>query len=211
MLQFCSLYSGSSGNSFLIKSNNTNILIDSGVSARKIVDGLTSINMSISDIQAILVTHEHIDHTRSLHTLSSKYNLPVYANSKTWSALKDKKDKIAEISAVFFDEDKILNDGQNITYLADILNADVHNAITALTENKFDLEVTDADKMILPLFTCYLQKLYIYPKYRNKGYAKYIFTNLEDIFNHSFNVHIHTFITNSQRIIVPDIEGQSLD
>jgi len=102
MLQFCSLYSGSSGNSFLVKSDNTNILIDSGVSAKKIINGLTSINMSISDVQSILVTHEHIDHTQSLGTLSSKYDLPVYANSKTWDSLKEKRDKIAEKNQKIF-------------------------------------------------------------------------------------------------------------
>ncbi|MCL2382775.1 MAG: MBL fold metallo-hydrolase [Oscillospiraceae bacterium] len=102
MLQFCSLYSGSSGNSFLIKSDHTNILIDSGVSAKKIIDGLTSINLSITDIDAILITHEHIDHVRSLNTLSSKYNLPVYANIKTWDALKEKKDSISDSNKKIF-------------------------------------------------------------------------------------------------------------
>ena len=66
MLQFCSLYSGSSGNSFLVKSDNTAILIDSGVSSKKIIQALDSVDMSIDHISAILVTHEHIDHTRSL-------------------------------------------------------------------------------------------------------------------------------------------------
>jgi len=102
MLQFCSLYSGSTGNSFLIKNNTTNILIDSGVSAKKIIEGLASINISISDIHAILITHEHIDHCRCLDTLSSKYNLPVYANAKTWSALKEKQDKIASHNKKIF-------------------------------------------------------------------------------------------------------------
>ena len=65
-MQFCSLYSGSSGNSFLIKSDDTSILIDSGVSVKKIAEALDSVDTSINNIAAILVTHEHIDHTRSL-------------------------------------------------------------------------------------------------------------------------------------------------
>jgi len=96
MLQFCSLYSGSSGNSFLIKSENTAILVDSGVSVKKITTALDSANISINNIEAILVTHEHIDHTRSLGMLSAKYNIPVYANSKTWDYLGNGKDKIAD-------------------------------------------------------------------------------------------------------------------
>jgi len=107
MLQFCSLYSGSSGNSFLIKSDNTAVLVDSGVSTKKIVEALDSVGTPIDNIEAILVTHEHIDHTRSLGMLSSKYNIPVYANTKTWDSLKNEKDKIADVNKKTF---KILED-----------------------------------------------------------------------------------------------------
>ena len=58
MLKFFSLYSGSTGNSLLLQSEHSNILIDSGVSAKKIVDGLEQIGNSISNIDAILVTHD---------------------------------------------------------------------------------------------------------------------------------------------------------
>lgn len=87
MLQFCSLYSGSSGNSLFVKSNDTKILIDAGVSGKKISLALEQIGSNINEISAILVTHEHKDHVLSLATLSKKYNIPVYANEKTWKAL----------------------------------------------------------------------------------------------------------------------------
>ena len=93
MIKFCSLYSGSSGNSLYVENNETKILIDAGVSGKKIVNALASLNVDISDINGILVTHEHIDHTLSLPVLSKKYNIPVYANKKTWMALPS--DKIA--------------------------------------------------------------------------------------------------------------------
>lgn len=64
-MKFCSLYSGSTGNSLFIQGNQTKILVDSGVSAKKIEEALDSININIKDINAILVTHEHIDHIRS--------------------------------------------------------------------------------------------------------------------------------------------------
>ena len=96
MLKFCSLYSGSSGNCSFIQSENINILVDAGVSGKKIVDALASINVAIEDISAILITHEHSDHTQSIATLSKKYNIPVYANKKTWEAMQDKKDKISK-------------------------------------------------------------------------------------------------------------------
>lgn len=102
MLKFCSLYSGSSGNSLLVESQNTKILIDAGVSAKKIVDGLSLIGVDISSIDAVLVTHEHTDHIQSLGTISKKYNLPVYANSKTWDAMPLQRDKIDEKNQKFF-------------------------------------------------------------------------------------------------------------
>ena len=96
MLKFCSLYSGSSGNSFLIQTENINILVDAGVSGKKIVDALASINVEIANISAILITHEHTDHTQSIATLSKKYNIPIYANKETWNAMPNKKEKISK-------------------------------------------------------------------------------------------------------------------
>ena len=94
MLNFCSLYSGSSGNSLFVQNENTNILIDAGESAKKIVNALSSINVPIEKIDAIVVTHEHLDHVKSIGTLSSKYNIPVYATEKTWSAMPVQSAKI---------------------------------------------------------------------------------------------------------------------
>ena len=94
MLKFCSLYSGSSGNSLFVESNNTKILIDCGTSAKKIENALDSINVDITDIDAILVTHEHSDHIQSLGTVSKKYNIPVFANNETWNAMQTQRAKI---------------------------------------------------------------------------------------------------------------------
>lgn len=102
MLKFCSLYSGSSGNSSFIQSDNIKLLVDAGVSGKKIIDALASIHVDIQDINAILITHEHSDHTGSIATLSKKYNIPVYANLKTWDAMQDKKDKMSEKNIAYF-------------------------------------------------------------------------------------------------------------
>ena len=106
MLKFCSLYSGSSGNSLFVQSDKANILIDSGVSGKKIIDALTSINIDINTISAILITHEHIDHTQSITTLSNKFNIPVYANKKTWDAMPDKKNKMKSENIFYFNNNK---------------------------------------------------------------------------------------------------------
>ena len=94
MLNFCSLYSGSSGNCLFVESNNAKILIDAGVSLKKIESGLETLNVPLSSLDGILVTHEHSDHIQSLGNLSRKFNLPVFANSETFDAMPKQTDKI---------------------------------------------------------------------------------------------------------------------
>lgn len=106
MLDFCSLYSGSTGNCLFIHSNKTKILIDAGASAKSIVLALASIDIDINDINAILVTHEHIDHVKSIGTLSKKYNIPVYANSETWDHMPEQKNKISPNNIFIFQNNK---------------------------------------------------------------------------------------------------------
>ena len=106
MLKFCSLYSGSSGNSLFVESNKTKLLIDCGESAKKIVNSLSDIDVDISDIDAILVTHEHIDHVKSLGTLSKKYNIPVYTNLETLEAMPEQLNKIGSTNIKIFDFSK---------------------------------------------------------------------------------------------------------
>lgn len=105
MLKFCSLYSGSSGNSLFVQSNNTKILIDCGTSAKKIENALESIDIDITDIDAILVTHEHSDHVQGLGTISKKHDIPVFANFETWNAMKTQKDKISNNNIKIFEND----------------------------------------------------------------------------------------------------------
>ncbi len=81
------LYSGSSGNAVYVKSNDTEILIDAGVSARAVENGLKSIGTSLNNIQAIFVTHEHSDHTRGLEVISKKYHIPTHMTDPSARAL----------------------------------------------------------------------------------------------------------------------------
>ena len=96
MFKFCSLFSGSTGNSLFVETENSKILVDAGESAKKIVSALSLIGVEVTDIDAILVTHEHIDHVKSLGTLSKKYNIPVYANENTWNAMPEQQAKVLE-------------------------------------------------------------------------------------------------------------------
>lgn len=85
MFKFCNLYSGSSGNCSFVESDNTKLLIDCGVSSKKIEEALNSINVNLSDINGILITHEHSDHVQALGTICKKYNIPIYATSSTFT------------------------------------------------------------------------------------------------------------------------------
>lgn len=112
MLKCCSLYSGSSGNSFFVQSENTKILIDAGVSCKKIETALQQqFNIGLNNIDAIFVTHEHIDHTKSLSLISSKYDLPVFATKGTWYAIKQKENKISEKNQKTFSLNKSFSFG----------------------------------------------------------------------------------------------------
>ena len=94
MFQFCSLYSGSSGNCSFVQTDTTKLLIDVGESGKKIGEALNSIDVDPNSIDAILITHEHSDHIKGLSALAKKYNIPVYANVETWNAMSAQKEKI---------------------------------------------------------------------------------------------------------------------
>lgn len=86
-MKFCSLYSGSSGNCIFVSSNKTKVLVDVGLSGKAIDSALGSIGESGKEIDAILITHEHSDHIKGVGILSRKYDIPVFATSKTWEAI----------------------------------------------------------------------------------------------------------------------------
>ena len=102
MLKFYSLYSGSSGNSLLVKTENTNILVDAGVSSKKIETALTNLEIDPSSLDGILITHEHSDHVQGLGTFSKKFGIPVFVNQKTLDAMPKQKEKISEKNINFF-------------------------------------------------------------------------------------------------------------
>src|SRR5690554_4787402 len=95
-IKFCSLSSGSSGNCQYIETDNTRILIDSGFSGKRVEELLSSIDVSPDTIDAILVTHEHIDHVKGVGVLSRRYDFPIFANANTWVGMEKTIGKIKE-------------------------------------------------------------------------------------------------------------------
>ena len=95
-MRFCSLYSGSSGNSIFIASENARILIDAGLPGKKIDEALKNIGEDPKNLNGIFVTHEHSDHIKGIGVLSRKYDIPIYANPDTWSVMEKLIGKIKE-------------------------------------------------------------------------------------------------------------------
>ena len=89
-MEFCSFASSSSGNSYLIKEGNTNLLVDCGISGKKIFSGLKECGLSPEDVDGILITHEHSDHVKSIRVTAKKcVNATVYTTAGTWMHIGD--------------------------------------------------------------------------------------------------------------------------
>lgn len=82
-MRLLNIGSGSSGNATYIGNSNTHILLDVGISKKRIIAGLHSVDIDIKDLDAIFISHEHIDHIQSLGILERAVSVPVYATEKT--------------------------------------------------------------------------------------------------------------------------------
>ena len=152
-----------------------------GESAKKITEALQSINVNPSDINGILVTHEHSDHVKGLGTFSKKYNVPVFANKETWNAMTKERDKIEENNIKFFNFERfnigdieilpfsiphdaanpcgfnILHDNKKISIATDIghMNSDILNNLTnssfIMLEANYDPEILKCSSYPYPL------------------------------------------------------------
>lgn len=91
MIQFISLTSGSSGNSSLITDGSTTLLIDCGISGKKLAERLNDASIAPESISGVLITHEHTDHTSGIGVIARRYGLSVYATEKTFCAMNTGK------------------------------------------------------------------------------------------------------------------------
>lgn len=89
MLHYCSLFSGSSGNCTYVGTDSGGLLIDVGVSARRISTALKEREIAPATIRGVLLTHEHSDHVAGLRVLCKQYGWPVIASEGTLDALTE--------------------------------------------------------------------------------------------------------------------------
>ena len=83
LTKICTLASGSSGNALLVSHNNSHVLVDAGISVRRINAALHSFDLSIDDLDALLITHSHNDHVSALKTWVKHYDCPIYTSDGT--------------------------------------------------------------------------------------------------------------------------------
>lgn len=86
-MELCSIASGSSGNCICVGSDDSHLLIDAGISGRRIEEGLHQLDLKCEELKGVLVTHEHIDHIAGLGVLARRYGLPIYATAGTKGAI----------------------------------------------------------------------------------------------------------------------------
>ncbi len=87
-MELCSIASGSNGNCIYTGDANTHLLIDAGISGKRIEAGLNNIELKSSEISGILVTHEHSDHISGLGVMARRYGIPIYATAGTIDYIK---------------------------------------------------------------------------------------------------------------------------
>lgn len=105
-LTFCPLFSGSSGNAIFIGGGDTRILVDCGMPGRAVENALREIGILPETLSAIVVTHEHSDHTKGVGILSRKYHLPVYANERTFEAMYRQVGDIENRNRRYFEDNE---------------------------------------------------------------------------------------------------------
>lgn len=109
--QFCSISSGSKGNCYFVKAGETVLLIDAGISGKKIFEGLKAVGVSPEEVDGVLITHEHSDHVKGVKMVCKKSEKAlVYANQATWDKFVDEK---------FKDRHRVINTNEKF-YINDI-------------------------------------------------------------------------------------------
>lgn len=111
-LRFSVLASGSTGNAFYIESGEEKILVDAGLSGKKLEQLMDKAGLNPEELSRILVTHEHSDHIKGLGIMARRYNLPIHANEKTWQAMEPQLGKLSLDQKFHFDMGTVQTFGQ---------------------------------------------------------------------------------------------------
>lgn len=105
-IEFCSLASGSSGNSQYIGTQSTHLLVDLGLTTKYVVNALAHLDVDPSAIGGILITHEHSDHIKGIGAFHRKYGTPIYCHEAAWEAIRPSIGKHDATKVHFITEDE---------------------------------------------------------------------------------------------------------
>lgn len=161
-LNFCSFASGSSGNCYMVRYGKTALLIDAGISGKRIFEGLEQTGTPLEEVQALLITHEHIDHVKSIPIVTKKApNIKAYANEATWQSIAR---KVSEEKKAFFNTGEDFEIGGirvrpfsiphdaaepvGFSFYADGRQVSIVTDAGYITEEIFE-EIMDADLLVL--------------------------------------------------------------
>lgn len=117
---------------------------------------------------------------------------------------------LAEFKGIFFDEDGMYDNDFSAIDVADMFDSDTESAMSFLVESQMYNQELNEDKVIMSLHSGYIERFYVYPKYRNRGLANYILNNLEEILLFCFNIKVHSLVT-YPKPQCPDLKGEWVD
>ncbi|MDZ4181770.1 MAG: MBL fold metallo-hydrolase, partial [Candidatus Cloacimonadaceae bacterium] len=115
MFQTSVLVSGSKGNSVLVRTENSALLLDAGVSAKKLYEAMEALGVSRFELKAIIVSHEHSDHTRSAGAISRLLKIPIYLNEETHDYCAHRLGRLS-VAPMFFETGTAFNVGDIIVH-----------------------------------------------------------------------------------------------
>jgi len=110
-LRFTVLGSGSTGNATIVQGNDKMVIVDAGMSAKKLDELMRERGVMGHQLDGLFVTHEHSDHIKGLGAFARKYDLPIYANEATWAAMERHVGTIAPEKRVFMETGEEVNLG----------------------------------------------------------------------------------------------------
>lgn len=96
-MRLCAIASGSSGNCVYVGHKGTHLLIDAGISGKKVEEGLAAIGVAPEELKGILITHEHSDHIQGIGVLARRYGIPLYATAETFCGMLKGRTNIGRI------------------------------------------------------------------------------------------------------------------
>lgn len=94
MFQTAVIASGSKGNCFLVRTDNTKLIIDAGLSAKRVLEAMASLKLDHNKVEAVLISHEHSDHIKGAGVLCRKLKIPIYITEKTFSLCQARLGKL---------------------------------------------------------------------------------------------------------------------